>query len=258
MRRCFLVRTHFWLLLFAITLPEAHGAGGPGNALIFHHGSFESYVSVPHNVERRHQSGWGWKRARSRLPDMAKQCVANERTVPTAPTNLIATVAGNTVTFRWSAANDAQTPSGALTYNLRVGTLPGGSDVVAPMAAPNGLRRLPQMGNAGQNPFRTMALPIGPLYWSVQAVDGGFAGGPFSAEAFVFLRPSLTISRTPGGVLLSWPVSAGDYTLQATPGLVGNPPLWVSVPPPYGTNGNRISISNSAAGASHYYRLRRP
>jgi hypothetical protein len=179
-------------------------------------------------------------------------------TPPTAPTNLTATIASNTVTFSWNAASDVQTPSGALTYNLRVGTAPGASDVVAPMSAANGRRRLPQSGNAGRTRFRTMSLPARPLYWSVQAVDNAFAGGPFSAESLIDLRPSLTISRTAGGgVVLSWPAIAADYTLQARAALFGNPPPWQTVPPPYLTNASTITVTNPASfGQSKYYRLR--
>jgi hypothetical protein len=184
--------------------------------------------------------------------------VLQTNTPPTAPANLTAMVGVNTVTFSWSAASDLQTPSAALSYNLRVGTFPGGSDVVAPMAAANGWRRLPRPGNAGQNRFRTMAVPARPLYWSVQAVDGAFAGGPFAAEGFIILRPSLLISRTGSEVLISWPVNAANYILEATPTLSGDPPPWVTVLPPYSTNGDYLTITNLPTGQSRFYRLRPP
>ncbi len=106
-------------------------------------------------------------------------------TPPTAPTGLTATLAGsNGVTFSWGPASDAQTPASGLSYNLRVGTSPGAGDLVSPMAASNGFRRVPQLGNAQMNLFRTVkGLPMGqPIYWSVQAVDSAFAGGPFAPE----------------------------------------------------------------------------
>jgi Concanavalin A-like lectin/glucanases superfamily/FG-GAP-like repeat len=105
-------------------------------------------------------------------------------TPPMAPTGLVATPGSNGVTFSWNAATDAQTPASGLTYNLRVGTTPGGGELVSPMAATSGQRRLPQMGNAQMNLFRTITgLPLGqPIYWSVQAVDTAFAGGSFAPE----------------------------------------------------------------------------
>ncbi len=50
----------------------------------------------------------------------------------------------------------------------------GGSD---------GTRLLPQMGNAGERTSYTLKdLPAGTYYWSVQAIDNGFAGSTFSSE----------------------------------------------------------------------------
>jgi hypothetical protein len=67
-------------------------------------------------------------------------------TVPSAPTSLAASIEGEAVILSWDAANDAQTPAAGLTYNLRVGTTPGGTQIVAPMAGTNGYRRVPQLG----------------------------------------------------------------------------------------------------------------
>lgn len=105
-------------------------------------------------------------------------------TPPTAPTNLAATVNGNTITFSWSPATDAQTPQAGLTYNLRVGTTPGSANVISPQAnLSNGYRRLPAMGNTNLGTSWTLRVPgAGSYYWSVQAVDGSYAGGPFAAE----------------------------------------------------------------------------
>ncbi|MGQ0722772.1 MAG: FG-GAP-like repeat-containing protein, partial [Candidatus Eiseniibacteriota bacterium] len=106
-------------------------------------------------------------------------------TPPTAPTNLSVNVVGATATFSWSAATDAQTPAGGLSYNLRVGTAPGLGDIVSPMAdAATGFRRAPALGNAGVTTSWTIQLPsAGPYWWSVQAIDGAFAGSPFAPDA---------------------------------------------------------------------------
>ncbi|HHY86160.1 MAG TPA: hypothetical protein GYA07_11620 [Verrucomicrobia bacterium] len=105
-------------------------------------------------------------------------------TPPTAPSGLNVTLAGPTAVFSWNAAHDAETPAGGLSYNLRVGTTPGGGEIVNPMASTTGQRRLPQLGNAQMAMFRHIHhLPAGQtLYWSVQAVDTAFAGGPFAPE----------------------------------------------------------------------------
>jgi hypothetical protein len=107
--------------------------------------------------------------------------VAN--TPPMPPANLSATVDGNNVHLNWSAGSDTQTPSSALTYNLRVGTTPGGSEIVAAHALANGTLTVPRHGNQGQLLSKLLNnLPNGTYYWSVQSVDAGFMGSAFAPE----------------------------------------------------------------------------
>jgi hypothetical protein len=112
---------------------------------------------------------------------------------PSSPTGLGVSLSSNTVTFSWSAASDAQTPSSGLSYNLRVGTTPGGIDIVSPMSASTGQRRLPQPGNAQMNLSRPITgLPLNqPIYWSVQAIDSSFAGSPFAPEQGFKILPGI-------------------------------------------------------------------
>jgi hypothetical protein len=124
-------------------------------------------------------------------------------TPPTAPTNVAANVVGRQVELIWTAATDAQTPPNGLSYNLRVGTTPGGIDVVSPEAdLATGFRRVPARGSYQPGVHGLLRdLPLGVYYWSVQAVDTAFAGGPFSAESrFVVYPPSVaTVGATPTG-----------------------------------------------------------
>jgi hypothetical protein len=128
-------------------------------------------------------------------------------TPPTAPTGLTASVNNGHVNLSWNASTDAQTTNISLSYNLRVGTTPGGADIVNPAAnLTNGFRRVAAMGNVqlGTNAVLTN-LALGTYYWSVQAVDSAFAGSPFSATNSFFYAtpPSITgISRQPNGSLL--------------------------------------------------------
>lgn len=113
--------------------------------------------------------------------------------LPSPPGNMHAFVADNIVTFFWNDGDDANQSSG-LTYNLRVGTAPGKNDVVASMSTTNGTRMIPARGNAGNNNWRMLHLPLErlnteTLYWSVQAVDNGFQGGPFAPEQKFFIDP---------------------------------------------------------------------
>jgi hypothetical protein len=98
----------------------------------------------------------------------------------------------------WGAAFDPN-QAGGLTYNLRVGTTSGLSDVVSPLSLADGRRLVPRAGNAGWLKRRVVTglEPGRTYYWSVQAVDNSFAGGPFAAEA------SFTVPRDEGGEMLS-------------------------------------------------------
>ncbi len=108
--------------------------------------------------------------------------VAN--TAPSAPVHLSSTVSGDSLILIWDPANDAQTHSRGLTYNLRAGTTPGGAEIVSPMAdLRTGYRLQPQLGNVNHNKrwiIRNLAGKT--VYWSVQAIDNAFAGSAFATE----------------------------------------------------------------------------
>lgn len=107
--------------------------------------------------------------------------VAN--TPPMLPVNPSSTVDGSNVYLYWSAGSDEQTPTAALTYNLRVGTTPGGSEVIAAHALASGMLTIPRHGNQGQILSRVLNnLPNGTYYCSVQSVDAGFMGSAFAPE----------------------------------------------------------------------------
>ncbi|MCB0079596.1 MAG: VCBS repeat-containing protein, partial [Caldilineaceae bacterium] len=102
---------------------------------------------------------------------------------PASPNNLTAFPDETSVTLVWDPATDAQTPAPGLTYNLRVGTSPGGSVIVSPLASPNGYRQVPGLGNVNQNTSLMLRnLPPGTYYWSVQSIDSSFAGSQFAQE----------------------------------------------------------------------------
>ncbi|TAF47116.1 MAG: hypothetical protein EAZ68_02375 [Oscillatoriales cyanobacterium] len=112
-------------------------------------------------------------------------------TPPTAPTRLRATTSGSQVTFKWNKATDAQTPANGLSYNLRVGTTPGGSDILAPMSLNDGTRQVVALGNANQNTqWQLKDLSPETYYWSVQAIDTAWAGSPFATEGTFTTLPN--------------------------------------------------------------------
>ncbi len=103
---------------------------------------------------------------------------------PATVDGLSSTISGGEVNLSWYAATDEQTPTDALTYALRVGTTPGGSEILSAPAYADGQRKVVARGNAGQNLSWVLNdLPNGTYYWSVQAVDQSYAGSAFATEA---------------------------------------------------------------------------
>ena len=102
----------------------------------------------------------------------------------------------NEVRLSWAPATDAQTTNfHGLNYNLRIGTSPGGGQIMPPQSDPaNGWRRVPNFGNVGPTNFWRIAnLTNGTYYWSVQAVDSAFAGSAFAEErSFALSRPVIS------------------------------------------------------------------
>jgi|GEM_PF-638984 len=140
-----------------------------------------------------------------------------KNTAPNAPSNLLSTATGYTVTLSWNLATDSRTRDRALTYNLRLGALPSGVQKVSPMADINtGYRRVVQLGNTNhRNSWTIKNLLSGTYYWSVQAIDNAFAGSAFATEqSFIIPQDGtppavpqllpLTASEREGEVILTW------------------------------------------------------
>jgi len=149
---------------------------------------------------------------------------------PAAPTGLSAAVYGDTVTLRWNPPADNATPAAGLSYNLRVGTTPGGSDIVCAPALPNGRLLVPQMGRARNGSAVLRGIRSGQTYyWSVQAVDSGFAGSPFAAEQqFSTGQLVLNPARRPDGIIeVNFTAAAGGrFNVLATTNLALNTSTW--------------------------------
>jgi hypothetical protein len=117
---------------------------------------------------------------------------------PAAPSGFTVTVSNTIATFEWSPAGDTETPAAGLSYNLRIGTIPGGSDVLSPMSDTSGVRHVARLGNAQLGLSAAFRFESGtPYYWSVQAVDSTFAGSPFAPESsFKILPAAVSVMAT--------------------------------------------------------------
>ncbi|MCP4711447.1 MAG: hypothetical protein GY869_22735, partial [Planctomycetes bacterium] len=141
--------------------------------------------------------------------------VAN--TTPNLPTNLTSSINGDTVTLNWDKATDNETTlQDGLTYNLRIGTTPGGSEISSAMAdSTNGYRRVVQLGNTNHNASWIINdLEPGTYYWSVQAIDTAFAGSAFANEKSFTYDFKLTAGDGAAGDLFGNSISiSGDYAI---------------------------------------------
>ena len=136
-------------------------------------------------------------------------------TPPAAPGGLNVMLGHNSALLTWTASSDAE-QSGGLTYNVRIGTITNGINILSPMAdLTTGFRRVPQTGNAGyRQSFLITNLPAGTYFWSVQAIDNAFKGSLFATEQS-FTLPAPIITNQPQSLA----VSAGSpaaFTVGAT------------------------------------------
>src|SRR6266542_682232 len=183
---------------------------------------------------------------------------------PAAPTGLSSTLSGATVSLSWNPPADDRTPSAGLNYNLRIGTTPGASDVLAPMALTDGLRLLPALGNAqaGTNAFVLNLAPGRDYYWSVQAVDTGFAGSPFAAEQqFTVTAPRIIELLMLGNGHFQFSFSNEASVIYAVLGSTNAAlPLaqWTVLGPPVSLGGGlyRFTDTGAMGQAQRFYILR--
>ncbi len=141
---------------------------------------------------------------------------------PDPPSSLDATQSGQTFTLSWLPTTNGN-QSGGLSYNVRIGTAPGGEDIIPSHSSlSTGYRRVPRMGNASlANRFVTTGLPNGRYYWSVQAVNAAFDGSAFADEASFVVQdpPSLTppadVTIASNNSTAPLPISIGDTETSA-------------------------------------------
>ncbi|MFT5141614.1 MAG: hypothetical protein ACI80V_001123 [Rhodothermales bacterium] len=108
--------------------------------------------------------------------------------VLSAPSALRSTVVDSRVTLEWTHQQD-----GVLTYDVRIGTYAGGSDVRAvPADLVTGFRRVGRPGfHAGATAVLN-GLESGTYFWSVQAVGPAFAASDFATEGSFVVAASAT------------------------------------------------------------------
>lgn len=184
-------------------------------------------------------------------------------TPPLAPSNLVATLDGESVVLSWSAAADAQTPAAGLAYRVRVGSTSGASDVLSAVAvASNGVRGLSGLANASLSlRLPAAGLTVGSHYvWSVQAVDASWAGGAFAAESAFTAQnaPLEAVAAAPdpvAGPMLTFEGSPrGMYLIESSPDCV----TWTVVGPATADDAGRVVVAAGTGADRAFFRTVRP
>ena len=100
--------------------------------------------------------------------------------------------------IQWESPDDDNSTS--FRYAVRIGTEPGASDILYansitdPSSENYGSTLIDIPGLVTRNNINVTVLP-GTYYISVQAIDGGNVGGPFSEEVSVDARLSMEFSK---------------------------------------------------------------
>ena len=125
------------------------------------------------------------------------------------PTNLTTSFSDDGITFSWSPVL-SPTPH---TYNLYVGTTPGGTDIMSPSSnIVTGKMHSPKYGNVGFNTSYTIKnLYDGTYYWSVQSVNAAYRSSEFPIEETV-LYSGIANNNSKKRILLSEnPLTESSY-----------------------------------------------
>ena len=124
----------------------------------------------------------------------------------------------------WSGAVDTdadgkKTPAEGLTYSVRIGTTPGGEEILASGSDIDGVKVAADKGNAENNLSWKVNVPQGDYYVSVQSIDASFIGSTFSPEQKYTVTSSFKLGDSNGddGVNILDLTTNLDYILGNNP-----------------------------------------
>ncbi|MDR1730002.1 MAG: FG-GAP-like repeat-containing protein [Prevotellaceae bacterium] len=200
---------------------------------------------------------------------MATATVNTAPAAPAAPSVTFNAATGR-LDINWTAATDAQSSACDLTYEVRIGTAPGKSDILFAHANANGTRRNFADGNAGNNLSKVMDASTwmpGTYYIAVQAIDPQHAGSAWSTEAvfentvlsskFTTDKNSLAFCDTlkvyynsmPEGYTLHWELNGATQLPSSVAGelhlkwaTAGNKTISLQIEAPEGTRGEKTEM----------------
>ena len=127
---------------------------------------------------------------------------ANQQPAP--PTALTAFAVSTRAIFTWGAGTDDIDDPVSLSYNVRIGTTPGGKELMSSSVPFN-------QTSVGQRLIREFnEIPHGTYYWAVQTVDAAGNKSDWSPEDTLFISRLVTSTQSLPGVYFST-AGWGDY-----------------------------------------------
>ena len=159
------------------------------------HRGFDSHREVKINAEDIDNDGKieVWSSGRNGWNDVSFSATIGEvaaavNTAPIAPQKPTLIYSNGMLLVNWGDGSDAETATSDLTYALRVGTTPGGDDILRAHANADGSRRNFLDGNMGK--YHSYKLDLSQrmpsvVYVSVQTIDAQHEGSAWSEEASV-------------------------------------------------------------------------
>ena len=97
-----------------------------------------------------------------------------------------------------AASGTEKTPDAGLTYSLKIGTTPGGEEILASGADADGVKTVANAGNAENNTTWKVAVPSGVYYVQVQSIDNSYIGSEFSEASEKTITSSFKLGDSTG------------------------------------------------------------
>ena len=100
----------------------------------------------------------------------------------------------------WAGATDnwgngKRTPAAGLTYSVRIGTTPGGEEILASGSDIDGVKAVADTGNAENNLSWKLNVPLGEYYVAVQSIDASYIGSTWSEEKKITVTSAFKLRR---------------------------------------------------------------
>ncbi|MEW6557987.1 MAG: FG-GAP-like repeat-containing protein, partial [Elusimicrobiota bacterium] len=129
--------------------------------------------------------------------EVYRNCKKIYNSLPNPPTNLSTTYSNEQFVFTWNPISDVETPVNGLYYNIRIGTTPGGNEIIS------GKQSSPLTGNYLRPKISDTQLGVKlnlagntTYYWSVQTIDTALKTSEWSPEQAVYIQTDFTPPAT--------------------------------------------------------------